>query len=291
MSAFDDKRQRAGGLRRLIDHVRAIGATLACLGLRNLAAAPASADNPPRPLGASDGLTRPHPMRQDGGRASVTLRNVTLGYANIVAVEALTGVFAPGSLTAVVGANGAGKSTLLRAIAGLIPCRKGTIEIAGAEPVADLAYMPQSDAIDRDFPISVLEFAALGHWGRFGAFGGVAAALLPEVMEALRVVGLGELAGRAIGELSGGQFRRALFARIVVQDASIVVLDEPFAGIDAATTGDLLALVRRWHVEGRTVMAAVQRFLDRIIDHCVRQPPRKIASQPNGHLRQEATIG
>jgi zinc/manganese transport system ATP-binding protein len=194
---------------------------------------------------------------RDVRRGCVTLRELTVGYRERVAVEAVSGAFAAGSLTAVVGVNGAGKTTLLHAIAGLVAPRQGSIEISGVETPADLAYLPQRDAIDRDFPISVLEFAALGGWARIGALGRVPPELRSRGMNALQAVGLDELAGRMLGELSVGQFRRALFARVIVQDAAIVLLDEPFAGIDAATSDDLLRLMRRWHGEGRTVMVAL----------------------------------
>ena len=156
---------------------------------------------------------------RDVRRGCVTLRELTVGYRERVAVEAVSGVFAMGSLTAIVGANGAGKTTLLHAIAGLVAPRHGSIEIAGADPPADLAYLPQSDSIDRDFPISVLEFAALGGWARIGALGRVPPELRSRGMNALQAVGLDELAGRMLGELSVGQFRRALFARVIVQEA------------------------------------------------------------------------
>jgi zinc/manganese transport system ATP-binding protein len=194
---------------------------------------------------------------RDAKRGYVTLRDLTVGYRERAAVEAVSGVFAAGSLTAIVGANGAGKTTLLHAIAGLVSPRHGSIEIAGVEAPADVAYLPQRDSIDRDFPISVLEFAALGDWGRIGALGRVPPELRSRGMNALQAVGLSEFAARMLGELSVGQFRRALFARVIVQDAAIVLLDEPFAGIDAATSDDLLSLVQRWHGEGRTVMVAL----------------------------------
>ncbi len=196
-------------------------------------------------------------QHREGRGGCVSLRNLTLGYRERVAVEDVSGSFAAGSLTAIVGANGAGKTTLLNAIAGLFAPRHGSIEIAGAEVPADLAYLPQSDAIDRDFPISVLEFAALGGWARIGALGRVSPELRSRGMHALRAVGLDELAGRMLGELSIGQFRRALFARVIVQDAAIVLLDEPFAGVDAATSEELLRLVQRWHAEGRTLIVAL----------------------------------
>jgi zinc/manganese transport system ATP-binding protein len=200
------------------------------------------------------------PRLSDVRRGCVTLRELTVGYRERVAVEAVSGVFAAGSLTAIIGANGAGKTTLLHAIAGVVAPRRGSIEIAGVETPADLAYLPQSDSIDRDFPISVLEFAALGGWARIGALGRVPTELRSRGMNALQAVGLDELAGRMLGDLSVGQFRRALFARVIVQDAAIVLLDEPFAGVDAVTSDDLLRLMRCWHGEGRTVVVALHNL-------------------------------
>ena len=159
--------------------------------------------------------------RRDVRCGCVRLRDLTVAYRDRVAVEAVSGVFAAGSLTAIVGANGAGKTTLLHAIAGLVAPRHGSIEIAGAEAPADLAYLPQSDSIDRDFPISVLEFAALGGWARIGALGRVPPELRRRVMDALQTVGLAELAGCADDEaalrqylpwLTHDDFQRSLFS-------------------------------------------------------------------------------
>jgi zinc/manganese transport system ATP-binding protein len=189
--------------------------------------------------------------------ARVMLRGLTVGYRDRVALEAVSGVFAAGSLTAIVGANGAGKTTLLHAVAGLVAPRQGSIEVSGADGPAAVAYLPQRDSIDRDFPISVLEFAALGGWAKIGALGCVPPELHSRGMSALQAVGLDELSNRLIGELSIGQFRRALFARVIVQDAAIVLLDEPFAAVDRATSDDLLRLIQCWQGEGRTVMVAL----------------------------------
>jgi zinc/manganese transport system ATP-binding protein len=186
----------------------------------------------------------------------IELSALTVAYGRDIALEGVSGAFAPGSLTAVVGTNGAGKSTLLRAIAGILPPAAGRVSLDRAGPQG-LAYLPQSDAVDREFPISAASFVALGAWREFGAFRAVEHRVTEAAAQALAAVGLAAAAHRPIGGLSVGQFRRVAFARLILQDAPVLLLDEPFAGVDATTTADLLALVARWHREGRTVIAVL----------------------------------
>ncbi|MBP0492590.1 metal ABC transporter ATP-binding protein [Pararoseomonas indoligenes] len=183
---------------------------------------------------------------------AIRLRDVTLSHDRHPAVHHISGEFAPGSLTAIVGPNGAGKTTLLRAIAGLHPVDEGRIE----RP-ARIALLPQMSALDRGFPISCLDVAMLGHWRRCGAFGAIAPAGRAQAEAALEAVGLGGLSRRPVGSLSAGQFQRLLFARLLVQDAPVILLDEPFNAVDARTAADLLRLVHRWHGQGRTVVAVL----------------------------------
>jgi len=190
-------------------------------------------------------------MEADG---RVTLHNVTVRYGRRVALEALSGEFAPASLTAVVGANGAGKSTLLAAIAGVVRLAGGTVGFAARWR---LAYLPQLTAIDRDYPLTVAELIALGGWREFGAFRAPGAALRARAAAAAETVGLSARLGQPIAEISVGELQRALFARLVLQDAAVVLLDEPFAAIDAQTVPVLLDQVMRWHREGRTVIAVM----------------------------------
>lgn len=188
--------------------------------------------------------------------APLEFKNLTLGYDRHPAVHHLTGAVGEGALTAVVGPNGAGKSTLFRGIVGMLRPLAGEIVYRGLT-ARDIAYMPQSAEIDRGFPISVEDFVASGLWSRVGAFGAFGADARTRIAEAIATVGLTGFERRPIGTLSGGQMRRMLFARLILQDARVIVLDEPFNAIDARTSADLLALVRSWHAGGRTVLAAL----------------------------------
>ena len=192
-------------------------------------------------------------MKPDGG---VQLVGVTVRYNHRTALEAIHGSFAPGSLTAVVGANGAGKSTLLMAVAGTVRLARGTVTCP-ARAQSRLAFLPQLAAIDRSFPLTVAELVALGGWRAFGAFRAPSPALLARAQEAAVTVGLAERLRRRVSELSEGEFRRALFARLILQDAAVILLDEPFAAVDTATMVALLDQLMQWHEEGRTVIAVL----------------------------------
>jgi zinc/manganese transport system ATP-binding protein len=182
--------------------------------------------------------------------------NVTLGYDRHPAVHHLSGEVRAGALVAVVGPNGAGKSTLFRGIVGILKPLAGRIGLGDIDP-RDIAYLPQSADIDRSFPISVHDFVGTGLWRSKGLFGGLGGRERQRIAAALAAVGLSGFENRPIGTLSGGQMQRMLFARVLLQDARVIVLDEPFNAIDAKTCADLVALVRRWHDEGRTVLAAL----------------------------------
>jgi zinc/manganese transport system ATP-binding protein len=188
--------------------------------------------------------------------AQLQFLDVTLGYDRHPAVHHLSGEVAPGALLAIVGPNGAGKSTLFRGIVGILKPLAGTI-VRGGVDLRDIAYLPQSVDIDRSFPISVYDFVGTGLWRLTGFFGGMGKAAGEKIAHALASVGLSGFENRPIGTLSGGQMQRVLFARVLLQDSRLIVLDEPFNAIDAKTSVDLLDLVRRWHGEKRTVLAAL----------------------------------
>jgi len=188
--------------------------------------------------------------------AQLNFRDVTLGYDRHPAVHHLSGEVARGALLAVVGPNGAGKSTLFRGLVGILKPLSGAISLDGLD-ARDIAYLPQTADIDRSFPITVYDFVGSGLWRSTGFFGGISAAHRKAIDKALAAVGLTGFENRTIGTLSGGQLQRLLFARLMLQDARLIVLDEPFNAIDERTSADLLALVKHWQAEGRTLIAAL----------------------------------
>lgn len=186
----------------------------------------------------------------------VAFQNLTLGYDRHPAVHQLETSIVEGSLTAIVGPNGAGKSTLLKGMTGALKPLEGRIQISGFGS-DDIAYLPQQSEIDRAFPITVVDLVAMGLWREVGPFGWLGSKRRARVDAAIAAVGLTGFERRAIGSLSGGQMQRALFARLLLQDATLVLLDEPFTAIDARTMADLIGVIRSWHGEGRTVLAVL----------------------------------
>jgi zinc/manganese transport system ATP-binding protein len=183
-------------------------------------------------------------------------QNLTLGYDRHPAVHHLDGLVKNGALVAIVGPNGAGKSTLFKGIVGALKPLAGSIERSGIDG-RGVAYLPQVPDIDRSFPINVYDMVAMGLWRSRGVLGGIAGKDHHAIKTAIASVGLAGFERRPIGTLSGGQMQRMLFARLLTQDARLILLDEPFTAIDARTSTELLAVVQRWHTERRTVLAAL----------------------------------
>jgi zinc/manganese transport system ATP-binding protein len=188
--------------------------------------------------------------------AALRFKNLTLGYDRHPAVHHLDGAVDAGALMAVVGPNGAGKSTLFKGIVGMLKPLAGRIEREGLA-ARDIAYLPQAAEIDKSFPINVFDMVAMGLWHHTGLFGGIDKKGRQRIEESIAAVGMTGFEDRAIGTLSGGQMQRMLFARLLLQDARVIVLDEPFNAVDAKTSADLFDLVRRWHGEKRTVLTAL----------------------------------
>ncbi|MCB1954859.1 MAG: ABC transporter ATP-binding protein [Rhodocyclaceae bacterium] len=187
---------------------------------------------------------------------ALVFENLTLGYDRHPVVHHLKGDVAEGALLALVGPNGAGKSTLLKSIAGELRPIEGSIRRCG-DVAGRFAYLPQQSAIDAGFPITVADLVAMGLWRDVGLFGGIGRTGRRRLAEALGQVGLEGFERRPIGTLSGGQLQRARFARLLLQDAPLILLDEPYTAVDAQTVGDMAMLVQRWHAEGRTVIAVL----------------------------------
>lgn len=188
--------------------------------------------------------------------AQLVFHDLTLGYDRHPAVHHLDGAVARGALLAVVGPNGAGKSTLFKGIVGIVPTLAGRVDLCGLDQ-REVAYLPQAPDIERSFPIHVYDFVAMGLWRKTGLFGGIGQKERKQIHGVIATVGLTGFERRPIGNLSGGQMQRVLFARLLLQDAQLIVLDEPFNAIDAKTAADLFDLIRQWHAEGRTVLAAL----------------------------------
>ena len=201
------------------------------------------------------------------GGSAVRLLDVHAQRGSRMALEAIDLALPAGRLIALTGPNGAGKTTLLDVIGGRLAPAQGRVELAAALR-GRVALLAQRPSLDTSFPVSVLDTVMLGHWSRLGAFGWARRDHVAQADAALERVGLLGLRDRLIGELSAGQLQRLLFARLALQDARLVLLDEPFAAVDAGTIEALLAVLHEWRDAGRTVivvthdLAQVRRHFD-----------------------------
>ncbi|WP_044283272.1 metal ABC transporter ATP-binding protein [Candidatus Endolissoclinum faulkneri] len=191
--------------------------------------------------------------------SGIYLHKVSIAYDRQLVIDDLSGAFEFGTMTAITGPNGAGKSTLIKTIMGELLPDSGKIDLGGISN-STLGYLPQSLTIDRSFPISVIDTVILGTWPRIGPFSGVTSEMEYEATDALSAVGLSGFGRRSICTLSAGQFQRVLFARLLLQDPKIILLDEPFNLIDNRTTQDLLSIIVRWHDEKRTIIIILHDF-------------------------------
>jgi ABC-type Mn2+/Zn2+ transport system ATPase subunit len=191
--------------------------------------------------------------------SAVSVSDLWAGYDGEPALEAVSFELPPGSLVGLAGPNGSGKSTLLKALLGLVRPWRGRIELFSDRIDAvrqRVGYAPQAELVDWDFPATVGDVVMMGRYGRIGLLRRPGAPDREAVGRALAQVGLEALAGRQIGELSGGQQRRMLIARALAQEADLLLLDEPMAGLDATTQHDLLSLFETLRSEGKTLLVA-----------------------------------
>jgi manganese/zinc/iron transport system ATP- binding protein len=188
-------------------------------------------------------------------------------------------------LVGVVGPNGAGKSTLIKAILGLVPMASGSVQVFG-QPVSKvrkrIGYVPQRESVDWDFPISVLDVVLMGTYGRLGWFWRPSQADREWARECIEKIGLGAYANHQIGQLSGGQQQRTFLARALAQRADIYFMDEPMAGVDAATEHAVFKLLEELRAQGKTVIVVHHdlRTVPRYFDYVVLMNMRLVASGP-----------
>ncbi|OPB31238.1 ABC transporter ATP-binding protein [Bartonella sp. AR 15-3] len=188
---------------------------------------------------------------------SLQFNNVVLGYTNRIVIKKFSAKLTKNSLIAITGDNGSGKSTLLKAIAGLIKPISGKITKLTKSRIA---YLGQYCDIDRTFPVDVETLVKMGLWSFCGLWKSQHSYQY-KIKNALEIVGLTALAHRSLNTLSNGQLQRALFARIIVQDSDIILLDEPFNGVDLKTQKELLKLITHWQQKGRTILIALHNPL------------------------------
>ena len=184
--------------------------------------------------------------------SSLRLESLGVRYGTRSALENVTGTFEAGTLTAVVGPNGGGKSTLLKAIKGQVP-HGGQIVLENMQ-VVDIAYLPQHAPIDRSFPLCVADVVGMGLCHGDGFYKDLSCGAEEKIAWALESVNLAGFEARFLHTLSGGQLQKVFFARLTLQDASLILLDEPFAAVDGHTTQDLMQQVLTWKAQGRTVL-------------------------------------
>lgn len=199
----------------------------------------------------------------------LALRGVTVSYGDKPAIFSVDATFPAAKMSAIIGPNGAGKSTLLKAALGLIPTLSGQVTVFGLpiDHARDrIAYVPQRASVDWDFPTTVMDVVLMGRYRRLGLFGRITAAERALAMDALARVGMDGFANRQIGQLSGGQQQRVFLARALAQQADLYVLDEPFAGVDAATERAIIEVLKALEAQGKSVIA-VHHDLSSVADY------------------------
>lgn len=209
----------------------------------------------------------------------IILENITVSYRRFPAVHHISATFQAGESWAICGPNGAGKSTLLQAIMGLTPVNSGRVALNGMT-LQDIAYMPQLSQIDRSQPLSVFELVAMGLWYEIGFFSGLSKTQKERVYQALERVRMEMFAHRFINELSNGQFQRVLLARVLVQNAKFLLLDEPFNAIDEQTAHELSNILDSCCQQGQGVIAVLHNndFVLRHFSHTLLMAREMIAS-------------
>ncbi len=207
-------------------------------------------------VAAQDG--RVTPSAAPSSDAPLTVSGVTVSYSEKPAVFSVDAAFPPNAMSAIIGPNGAGKSTLLKAALGVIPRLSGDVHVFG-QPIEQarerIAYVPQRASVDWDFPTTVIDVVQMGLYRQVGLLGRLSGQMKTRALNCLERVGMVDFAQRQIGQLSGGQQQRVFLARALAQDADLYLLDEPFAGVDAATERAIVDVLKLLKAEGKAVVA------------------------------------
>ena len=193
---------------------------------------------------------------------------MALGYSGVAVLEDVSFDLAQGDVLAVVGHNGSGKSTLIKTLLGNLPPLAGEFNWKQSKP-DPIACLGQQKEFDSRFPIRVRDLAAMGAWPSLGLFGRIDIQRQDNINIALKRTGISHIADFPINKLSAGQLQRALFARIIIQDASLILLDEPFTAVDQTTVAELLTLINEWADERRSVIL-ILHDLSSVLQHCNR---------------------
>ncbi|RRK11744.1 metal ABC transporter ATP-binding protein [Lactiplantibacillus garii] len=202
------------------------------------------------------------------------VQNLTVAYSDTPVFTDVAVNFNAGKITGIIGPNGAGKSTLIKAMLGLIKAQTGTVEFNGhtlKQFQKQIAYVEQRKDLDLTFPISVFDVVLTGTYGRLGLFRQPSKADRQRCLAALQRVDLADLADRQIGQLSGGQLQRVFVARAILQDAQLIILDEPFVGIDLQSETAIMAILHQWRDAGKTIIVVhhdlnkVSRYFDDLV--------------------------
>ena len=194
------------------------------------------------------------------------VRNLALGYPGLALFRGLSMDVERGTMLAVLGANGSGKSTFIKMLLGLMDPLAGKLTWPDGQP-SEIGYLAQMTEFDRRFPIRVRDLAAMGAWKGFGLRGRLDSGTNAKVAAALDAAGVLDIADRSLHTISSGQLQRALFARVIMQDAPLILLDEPFTAVDQSTEAHLLSIINQWRDEGRAVILVVHD-LSSVLDHC-----------------------
>ncbi len=207
------------------------------------------------------------------GGSPLAVRGLTVSYGQKPAVFSVDMTVQPGAMTAIIGPNGAGKSTMLKAALGIVPALSGQVTVYGdalEKQRARIAYVPQRASVDWDFPTRVIDVVLMGLSRELGLLGRIRGRHRAQAMDCLNRVGMRDFADRQIGQLSGGQQQRVFLARALAQGADLYLLDEPFAGVDAATEKAIIAVLKALKEAGKTVvvvhhdLATVTDYFDHV---------------------------